>query len=276
LWPRHSSLQQSGYAVIADPSDAHRKTENLKAEKLKRMHPTNKAARVAGAVYLSLVLSAPFSLLYVPGQLIVRGNAAATANNILTHEMLFRLCIVADLFSSVIFICLGLALYRLLSSVNKMWAGAMVALVLVSATIGFMNVLNNIAALTLFRGADFLAVFEKPQRDALAYLFIRLHNQGEFMNEVFWGLWLFPFGLLVFRSGFLPRFLGLWLMLGCFAYLVLSLIALLFPPYYDAAFRMAQPVLFGELAILLWLLIKGAKVPETRAFQPVAANLISR
>ena len=225
------------------------------------MHPTNKAARVAGAVYLSLVLTAPFSLLYVPGKLIVRGNAAATANNILTHEMLFRLCIVADLFSSVIFICLGLALYRLLSGVNKMWAGAMVALVLVSATIGFMNVLNNIAALTLFRGADFLAVFEKPQRDALTYLFIRLHNQGEFMNEVFWGLWLFPFGLLVFRSGFLPRFLGLWLMLGCFAYLVLSLIALLFPPYYDAAFRIAQPVLFGELAILLWLLIKGAKVP---------------
>ena len=220
------------------------------------MHPTNKAARVAGAVYLSLVLTAPFSLLYVPGKLIVRGNAAATANNILTHEMLFRLSIVGDLFSSVIFICLGLALYRLLSGVNKMWAGAMVALVLVSATIGFMNVLNNIAALTLF--------LEKPQRDALAYLFIRLHNQGEFMNEIFWGLWLFPFGLLVFRSGFLPRFLGVWLMLGCFAYLVLSLIALLFPPYYDAAFKIAQPVLFGELAIMLWLLIKGAKVPAAR------------
>jgi len=86
-----------------------------------RLHPTNKAARVAGAVYLSLVLTAPFSLLYVPGKLIVRGNAAATANNILTHEMLFRLSIVGDLFSSVIFICLGLALYRLLSGVNKMW-----------------------------------------------------------------------------------------------------------------------------------------------------------
>jgi len=206
------------------------------------MHPTDKAARIAGAVYLSLVLTAPFSLLYVPGKLIVRGNATATANNILTHEMLFRLCIVADLFSSVIFICLGLALYRLLSDVNRTWARLMLSFVLVSAAIGFMNVLNNIAALTLFRGADFLAVFEKPQRDALAYLFIRLHNQGEFMNEIFWGIWLFPFGLLVFRSRFL-------------------LIALLFPPYYDAAFRMAQPVLFGELAILLWLLIKGAKVP---------------
>src|ERR1700720_775821 len=230
------------------------------------MHPTDKAARVAGAVYLSLVLTAPFSLLYVPGKLIVRGNATATANNILSHEILFRVCIVADLFSSVIFICLGLALYRLLSSVNKMWAGAMVALVLVSATIGFMNVLNNIAALTLFRGADFLAVFEKPQRDALAYLFIRLHNQGEFMNEIFWGLWLFPFGLLVYRSGFLPRFLGVWLILACFGWLALSLIALLSSPsssYYDTAFRIAQPLLFAELAIMLWLLIKGAKVPSS-------------
>jgi uncharacterized protein DUF4386 len=225
------------------------------------MHPTNKAARIAGAVYLLLVLTAPFSLIYVPTKLIVRGNATATANNILTHETLFRLGIVGDLFGSVIFICLGLALYRLLSSVNKTWARAMVALVLVSATIGFMNVLNNIAALTLFRGADFLSVLEKPQRDALAYLFIRLHNQGEFMNEIFWGLWLFPFGLLVYRSGFLPRFLGVWLMLACFGWLVLSLIALLFPPYYEVAFRIAQPVMFAELAIMLWLLIKGAKVP---------------
>jgi hypothetical protein len=239
------------------------------------MHPTDKAARVAGAVYLSLVLTAPFSLIYIPTKLIVRGNASATANNILTHETLFRLGIVADLFGSVIFICLGLALYRLLSSVNKMWAGAMVALVLVSATIGFMNVLNNIAALTLFRGADFLAVLEKPQRDALAYLFIRLHNQGEFMNEIFWGLWLFPFGLLVYRSGFLPRFLGVWLMLACFGWLALSLIALLSSPYYDAAFRIAQPLLFAELAIMLWLLIKGAKVPTPpRAFQPAVADLV--
>ena len=225
------------------------------------MHPTNKAARIAGAVYLSMCLIAPFSLLYIPAKLIVRGNAAATANNILTHETLFRLGIVGDLFGSVIFILLGVALYRLLSGVNKTWAGLMIALVLVSAAVGFLNVLNNIAALNLFRGGDFLAAFEKPQRDALAYLFIRLHNQGEFMNEIFWGLWLFPFGLLVYRSGFLPRFLGAWLMLACFGWLVLSLIALLFPPYYDAAFRIAQPVLFAELAIMLWLLIKGAKVP---------------
>jgi hypothetical protein len=238
------------------------------------MHPTDKAARIAGAVYLSLVLLAPFSLMYVPGKLIVRGNAAATADNVLTHEMMFRLCIVAELFGSVIFICLGLALFRLLSGVNMTRARLMVAFVLVSAAVGFLNVLNYVAALTLFRGADFLAVFSKPQRDALAYLFIRLHNQGEFINEIFWGLWLFPFGLLVYRSGFLPRFIGVWLMLACFGWVVLSLIALLFQPYYDAAFRMAQPVLFAELAIMLWLLIKGAKVPTAPStLQPATGGL---
>jgi len=229
------------------------------------MHPTDKAARVAGAVYLSLVLTAPFSLLYVPGKLIVRGNAAATADNILAHETLFRLAILADLVGQVIFICLAIALYRLLSGVNKTWAGLMVAFVLASAAVGFFNTLNDIAALILFRGADFLAVFDKPQRDALGMLFIRLHSQGIFIDEMFWGLWLFPFGLLVFRSGFLPRFIGVWLMINCFGYVVLSITALFFPACYEAAFRMAQPVLFGELAIMLWLLIKGAKVPSAAA-----------
>jgi len=134
-------------------------------------------------------------------------------------------------------------------------------------------VLNNIAALTLFHGTDFLAVLEKSQREALGYLFIRLHSQGNLINEIFWGLWLFPFGLLVFRSGFLPRFIGVWLMVNCFGWVVLSITALFFPPYYETAFRMAQPVLFGELVIMLWLLIKGAKVPTapSRALQPAAA-----
>ena len=226
------------------------------------MHPTNKAARIAGAIYLSMVFTAPFTLLYVPGKLIVRGDAAATANNVLAHETMFRLAIIGDLFTHVIFICLGIALYRLLSSVNKTWAMLMVAFVVVSAAVGFLDTLNNVAGLILFRGADFLTVFDKAQLNALGYLFIRLHDQGIFMNELFWGLWLFPFGLLVFRSGFLPRFIGVWLIINCFGYVALCLIALLAPDYYGAAFRWGQPVLFGELAIMLWLLIKGAKVPS--------------
>jgi Domain of unknown function (DUF4386) len=224
------------------------------------MHPTDKAARVAGAVYLSMVLTAPFSLIYVPGKLIVRGNATATASNILAHETLFRLGIVADLISSVIFVLLVMALYRLLSSVNKTQASLMVGLVLVSAAVGFLDVLNNIAALTLFRGADFLAVFDKPQRDALAMLFLRLDGQGQVINEIFWGLWLFPFGVLVMRSGFLPRILGVWLIVNGFAYLALSFTSLLLPQYQDKVYHIVFPVLFGEMAIMLWLVIKGAKV----------------
>src|SRR5438552_11241671 len=224
------------------------------------MHPLKKAARVAGAIYLSMVITGPFSLIYVPSKLIVRGNAAATAENILAHETMFRLAILADLVGAVIFICLAVALYKLLSSVNKTWASLMVAFVLVSAAVGFLNTLNNIAALTLFRGADFLAVFDKPQRDALAYLFVRLHSQGILINEIFWGLWLFPFGLLVFRSGFLPRWIGVWLMLNCFGYVFLSVISFFFPAYDDKAFLYLQPVLFGELAIMLYLLIRGANV----------------
>src|SRR5438045_5273908 len=229
------------------------------------MHPTKKAARIAGFIYLSMIFTAPFSLIYVPSKLIVRGNAAATADNILAHETMFRLSIFGDLIGQVIFICLGIALYRLLSNVNKTWAALMVAFVLVSAAIGFLNTLNNIAALTLFHGADFLAVFDKPYREALAHLFVRLHSQGISIDEIFWGLWLFPFGLLVFRSGFLPRWIGVWLMINCFGYLVLFITALFFPAYNDKAFLYLQPVLFGELAIMLWLLIRGPKVTRSAA-----------
>jgi hypothetical protein len=147
----------------------------------------------------------------------------------------------------------------------------MVAFVLVSAAVGFFNTLNNIAALIFFRGAEFLTVFDKPQRDALGMLFIRLHTQGIFIDEIFWGLWLFPFGLLVFRSGFMPRFIGVWLMINCFGYVALSVIALFFPDYYQAAFRYSQPVLFGELVVMLWLLIKGAKVESSPQLAVAAA-----
>jgi hypothetical protein len=227
---------------------------------------TQKRARIAGAIYLSMAATAPFSLIDVPRTLIVRGNATATATNILAHETLFRLGIVAELITFVMFIFVALALYRLLSGVNQTHASLMVALVLVSAAVGFVNVLNNIAALTLFRGADFLAVLEKPQRDALAMLFLGLHRQGIGVNDIFSGLWLFPFGVLVMRSGFLPRILGAWLIVSCFAYLAPSFTTVLLPQYQGMVSRIAFPVLFGEMAIVLWLLIKGAKV------QPLVAS----
>jgi hypothetical protein len=141
----------------------------------------------------------------------------------------------------------------------------MVSLVLVSVAITFLNEVNNIAALTLFRGADFLAAFDKPQRDALAMLFLRLHAHGNFVNEILWGLWLFPFGVLVMRSRFLPRILGVLLIVNCFAYVAASLTWLLLPSYGNVVFRAILPALLGELWIMLWFLIKGVKV------QPLAA-----
>jgi hypothetical protein len=230
------------------------------------MHPTVKAARIAGAIYLLEVLVGPFSLIYVPTALIVSGNAAATAANILSHETMFRLAILADLFSGVISIFLMLALYRLFKDVDQNQAVLMVILGGVTvAPIFFLNALNWIAALALVHGGGFLAVFTTPQQYALAMFFIHLHCQGNIVNEVFWGLWLFPFGLLVMKSGFLPRFLGIWLLLDGFAYLVLSVVGILAPQYYNIVFTFAQPALFGELAIMLFLVIKGANVPPLTA-----------
>ncbi len=229
------------------------------------MHPTVKTARLAGFIYLSMVILAPFSMLYVPGKLTVRGNAAATAENILAHETLFRLSIFGDLIGQVIFVCLGVILYRLLREANKTWALLMLGLVLASAAVCFVNVLNDIAALILFRGHDFLVAIDKPQRAALAMFFLRLYGHGQFIAEIFWGLWLFPLGLLIYRSGFIPRFIGVWLMINCFGWIVLSVTALFVPEHYNAVFRYSQPVLFGEMALMLWLLIKGARIPALAA-----------
>ena len=235
------------------------------------MHPTKKAGRLAGAIYASMVFVGPFSLIYVPNQLIVRGDATATAANVLAHQTLFGFGIMADMDGAVIFISLAVALYRLLSDVSVPWALLMVGFVFVSAAVGFADTLNNVAALHFFRGGEFLSVFDQTQRNALGMFFLRLHSQGIFMNELFWGLWLFPFGLLVYRSGFLPRFIGVWLMIDCCAWLVLSPIALFDPPLYEIAFKWAQPALFGELAIMLYLLIKGAKVSSESLTAPGVA-----
>ena len=223
------------------------------------MNSTKKTARVAGFLYLLLVVTAPIGLMYVPGKLIVRGNATATANNILASQSLFRIGILSGLVSAIIFIFLGLALYRLFKGVNQQRASLMVILVLSQIPIAFLNEVNSLAALMIVRGADFLSLFEKPQRDALAMLFLNLHGQGIIVSEIFWGLWLLPFGLLVFRSGFLPRILGLWLILNGFAYLTISFTGLLLPQYQKMVSTNAFPALLGEMAIMLWLLIMGAK-----------------
>ena len=229
------------------------------------MSPTKNPGRFAGLLYLALSLPGVFAMVYVPSKLIVDGNAAATANNIAASETLFRLGIAAQLISQAGFIFVALALYELFKGVNRRHASLMVTLVVLGIPIGFLNELNSIAALVLVRGADFLSLFEKPQRGVLAMLFLNLHSQGIVVAEIFWGLWLFPLALLVYRSRFLPRFLGVWLIIDGFAYVILSLTIILLPQYQDQVSTISQPAFFGEVAFMLWLLIKGAKPPALDA-----------
>lgn len=229
------------------------------------MHPTNKTARLAGVLYLLTGLFAPFSLIYVPNTLIVRGNATATADNILASERLFKMGIVGHLFSVIVFIFLAMVLYRLLNGVNKMHASLMVILVLVSIPISLFSVINELAALMLVRGADYLSAFDKTQLDALAMFFLGVRGKALLIAQIFWGLWLFPFGLLVMRSGFLPRILGALLIVNGVAYPASSLSSILLP----TPVSVLNPFLFvaelGELWIMLWLLIKGARVEPVPA-----------
>ncbi len=231
------------------------------------MSPARNPGRVVGFWYLLLVLGGPLRLIYIPNKLFVHGNAAATAGNIAAHEWLFRFGMLSDLFGAVVLIFLVLAFYRLFKGVDQQLA---VLLVIVGgvmpALINFVNVVSDAGALMVARsggagGADFLSVFDKPQRDALVMLFLRLHHHQIVAAEILWGLWLFPMGALVYKSRFLPRFIGVWLIVNGVAYVVLSLTGLFFPDYQDKVFTFSQPALFGELAIMLWLVIKGANPP---------------
>ena len=188
----------------------------------------------------------------------MHGDAAATAGNITASETLFRLGIACNVVSEILFMAVALALYDLFKWVNQRQAALMLALLVVSVPIALFNELNSIAALILVHGADFLSLFDKPQRDALAMLFLTLHSQGFVIAEIFWGLWLFPLGLLVYRSRSLPRILGILLILNCFTYVSNSLTSLVLPQYGHIVARWMKPFGFGELIFMFWLLIMGA------------------
>jgi len=224
------------------------------------MSLTRNPGRVAGFWYLLLCVIGPLRLVYIPSKLFVPGNATATVNNIAAHEWLFRFGIVGDLTCAVVLIFLMMAFYRLFKGVDQNLAVLVVIFGgVMPALIDFVGVVSDAGALMIARGADFLSVFDKPQRDALAMLFLHLRDHQNTAAEILWGVWLFPFAVLVYRSGFLPRFLGVWLVVNGFAYVIMSLTGVLLPHYQEKVFLYSQPALFGELAIMLWLVIKGAK-----------------
>jgi len=214
-------------------------------------------ARVTGALYLISNIFAPFTLLYLPSRFIVRGDATATSNNIMASESLFRLGIVGNLFTFIANIFLALALFQLLKVVHKNMASLMVILFLVGVPIAMLNEVTQLAVLRLLSGADYLNAYPTDQLQALAYLLLGLHDQGLLIAHIFFGLWLLPMGYLVFQSGFLPKIVGILLVIAGLGYVVQSFAAFL-------GYNLNIIVItgLGELVFLLWLLIKGVDAEQ--------------
>ena len=230
------------------------------------MRPANevkKQARLAGLLYLLASLPAPFGLIYVPSKLIVLNDATATANNIRASKSLLRLGIGCELLGSILFILVVVALYRLFKPVNETQALVMMILILVSIPISLLSVVNEVVALTVVSGADFLSVFDTGQLNALAYILMRLHSRAILVAEIFWGLWLIPFGILIIQSRFIPRVLGYLLFLAALGYLASSLTFLLLPAYGPVVDKFVSQLPLCELPIIFWLLIWGARVQPT-------------
>jgi hypothetical protein len=211
-------------------------------------------------------LPGAFSLQYIPAAFIVHGDAAATARKITEAPFLYRVGILSDLVSAIFFLILAANLYYLLKDVDLKNARLMVIFVLSAVAIGFVCTVALSAPLIFLSGADFLSVFTRPQLEALAYGSLRLRGSGLDVAAAFWGLWLLPFGILVFKSGFIPRLLGVCLIVGGFAYLTFSLTAIIFPASRHTVSLITLPFYaIGELPIAFWFLVKGVRVPQPEA-----------
>jgi len=219
-------------------------------------------ARIAGLLYLLLVITGVYGIMYIPSQIIVPGDTVSTANNMIFNELLFRTGFLNNIISNTIFLFLVLVLYRMFKQVNENQAKLMFALVIVQIPCVFIMEAFNITSLMILKG-EILKTFELSQRQDLAMLFLKINDYGTLPLEMFWGLWLLPFGLLVYKSEFIPRIFGILLVIGGIAYMINSTIGILIPSYSSfVKYPILLLVAIGEISITLWLLIKGVKTKE--------------
>jgi len=223
------------------------------------MNSLSKTARMAGFLYLMyIVITIPADAL-VRSPLIVYGDAATTARNIMASEWQFLIGITGDLVSAVFFLLAAWALYVLLKPVNKDMALLFLVLNLGGVAVYSMSLLNQFAAVLLLSGADYLKVFQADQLQSLAMFFLDLHHNGYWIAQIFFGAWLFPLGYLVYKSGFLPKILGIIMMIHFVGWTTTSLLFFLFPGF-TAITYITYPLGFiSEFGLTLWLLIMGAK-----------------
>jgi len=220
-----------------------------------------KAVTILRILYPIWAVVGIFSIMYVPATLIVQGDATTTANNILDNELLFRMGIVGSLITQLIFILVVLVLFKLFKQVNENHASLMVIFALVSVPIAMLNTLNRVAALLLLNGADYLQVFGADQLHAQMMLFLNLNEQGVMIASIFWGLWLFPLGYLIYRSGYFPRILGVLVIMAGFGYLIDFFTHFLLPNY-ETIGPVLEVMTVGETIFMAWVLLKGAKIPK--------------
>lgn len=227
------------------------------------MNPSKTTARLAGLLWFLSTSTGAFGLLHLRSNVIVPGDAAATAGNLMASEFLFRAAIVSSLFAQVFLFVLGLTLFHLFQSVSRWLATVLLASVMVSVAIAVVNTLNHFAALLVLSQADYLNVFNPEQLNAMAFTLLRLANSaGQGLLEIFWVPYYFSFGLLAIRSKFLPKILGILLMIMGFGFAINIFEKFLFPQFYPALFSQVAMLggALGGIPTMFWLLIKGAKV----------------
>lgn len=226
---------------------------------MEKNYSHKKTARWAGFLYFIWVLTGIYGIFYVPSQTIVQGDAVATANKILANEFVFRTGIMNDIISSTIWVFIALVLYRLFKKVNEHHAKLMVAFVLVQVPAIFFVEACNIASLMIIKG-EILKTLQLSERQNLVMLFLKINDYTNIILEMFWGIWLLPFGMLVYKSCFIPRILGILLIINGIAYIIPCTTAILFPEYTTMVTRFSMAFwVLGEISITLWLLIKGVK-----------------
>lgn len=226
------------------------------------MNSNRKMARLAGVLWFLSTVTGSFSLLHIRSTVIVPGDAAATAGNLMASEFLFRAAIVSSLVSQVFLFFLGLTLFHLFKAVDRGLATVVLASVMVTVAIAVVNSLNHFAALLVLSQADYLNVFDPEQRNAMAFTFLRLANSaGQGLVEIFWAPYYFSFGLLILRTRLLPKILGILLMIMGFGFAVNILEKFLFPQFYPALFTQFAMLggALGAIPTTLWLLIKGVR-----------------
>lgn len=237
-------------------------TNQLEQSSLQRL------ARTAGVLYLGMM---PFAALYLYAVfgVAVPGDAAATAENLASSETLYRLGIASWMVAQTISMLMALTLYRLLRTVDHPRAMLMLAFALMGVAISFAIEGNHLAALLLLSGADYLSPFDADQLQAHAMLFLELRRVSTYIPQIFWGIWLFPLGFLVYKSRWWPRVLGILLIVAGFGYVFDSATHLVVPDFEVAL----APFLFvGEIAFALWLLIRGVNLGNEEARLDIAGK----